>query len=223
LSGLSFTDGITYTFPDGTTLTPKAFIVVASNTFEFQRLYGIATEHGYSGSLSNGGEHVELQTSTNEIVISFTFYDTIPWPTEPDGDGYSLISAETNPTGDPNNVEYWAVSKNLNGSPMANDENSIVTEINSVVLVDNPDFSVYPNPTSSAINIDFSLQNDEKIEIGLYDLNGRLLQIVANEQLPAGDYSKNVSPGNLHLNSGMYLITLRTKNILATKKLIYNK
>ena len=223
LSGLSFTDGISFTFPNGTTLAPKAFVVVASNTAEFERLYGFSTDFGYSGSLSNGGEHVVLESSTKEIVIAFTFYDTIPWPTEPDGDGYSLISAEKNPNGDPNNVEYWAVSKNLNGSPMADDENSIVTGINSLVIKDNLYISVYPNPTSSSINIDFSITNDEKVEIGLYDLNGRLLQIMVSEQLPSGDFSKYFSLENLNLNSGIYLITLRTVNNLAIRKLIYQR
>jgi len=223
LSGLSFTDGITYTFPNGTIIAPKSFVVVASNPVEFQRLYGFSTDHGFSGSLSNGGEHIELQTSTNQVVISFTYYDTIPWPVEPDGDGYSLISAETNPTGDPNNVEYWAVSKYMNGSPMTNDEGSIVTAVASFATPEKPDFSLYPNPASSSVNIDFSLANNGEIEIGLYDLNGRLLKILVNEQLPFGDYSKNVSIGNLNLTEGMYLITLRSENSFATKKLIYKK
>ncbi|MBK6285137.1 MAG: lamin tail domain-containing protein [Draconibacterium sp.] len=54
LSGLSFTDGIEYTFPAGTTVAPKGFVVVASNPEEFQQLYGFTTDFGYSGSLSNG-------------------------------------------------------------------------------------------------------------------------------------------------------------------------
>ena len=222
LSGLSFTDGISYIFPNGTTIAPKAFVVVASNPQEFQKLYGISTNHGYSGSLSNGGEHIQLETSTNETVISFTFYDSIPWPIEPDGDGYSLISAQTNPIGDPNLVEYWAVSKYENGSPMANDEASIITS--SPVLATNTfNIEVYPNPASSSINIDFSLESAEKIEIGLYDINGRLLQVMVNEYLPDGFHNKFIQLGNSNIKTGMYLVVFKSKNNLVTKKLIVNK
>ncbi len=222
LSGLSFTDGIGYTFPAGTTVGPKGFVVVASNPEEFQRLYGFSTDFGYSGSLSNGGEHVELQTSTNETVISFTFYDTIPWPTEPDGDGYSLIAAQTNPTGDPNMVEYWAVSKYLNGSPMADDEASIVTNT-PVFATKSFNLEVYPNPTSSSVNIDFLLDGDEKIEIGLYDINGRLLSTLVNEFLTEGYHNQTVQLNNMNLKSGIYLVVFQSKDNLVTKKLIYQQ
>jgi hypothetical protein len=222
LSGLSFTDGITYTFPTGTTIAPKAFVVVASNPAEFQKLYGFSTNHGYSGSLSNGGEHIELVTSSNETVISFTFYDTIPWPTEPDGDGYSLIAAQTNPTGDPNMVEYWAVSKYLNGSPMIDDEASVIT--NTPVFATNQfNLEVYPNPTSSSVNIDFSLENDEKVEISLYDMNGRLLSTLVNEFLPEGYHHQSIQLNNMNLKTGIYLISFKTKDNLVIKKLIYQQ
>lgn len=222
LSGLAFTDGISYTFPIGTTIAPKAFVVAASNPTEFKKLYGISTIYGYSGSLSNGGERVELQTASKETVLAFTYDDSIPWPVEPDGSGYSLISAQTNPTGDPNQVEYWAVSKNLNGSPMADDENSITTDIVSVSFADNFYLSVYPNPSSSSITIDLSLNNAEKVDIGLYDMNGRLLQTLVNQFLPEGFHNQNVQLNSLNINAGMYLIVFRSENNSVTKKLIYN-
>lgn len=222
LSGLSFTDGITYTFPEGTTIAPKEFIVVASNPAEFQQLYGFSTSHGYSGSLSNGGEHIELKTSTNETVISFTYYDKSPWPTKPDGDGYSLVSAQTNPTGDPNMLEYWAVSKYLNGSPMIDDEASVIT--NSPVFASTTfNLDIYPNPTSSSVNIDFQLEEAEKIEIGLYDINGRLLQILVNEYMPEGFHNKFIQLDNSNIKTGIYLVAFKSKNNFATKKLIYNR
>ncbi|MBK6285325.1 MAG: lamin tail domain-containing protein [Draconibacterium sp.] len=222
LSGLSFTDGIEYTFPAGTTVAPKGFVVVASNPEEFQRLYGFTTDFGYSGSLSNGGELIELETSTNETVISFTFYDTIPWPTEPDGDGYSLIAAQTNPTGDPNMVEYWAVSKYLNGSPMADDEASVITNT-PVFATKSFNLEVYPNPTSSSVNIDFLLEGDEKIEIGLYDINGRLLSTLVNEFLTEGYHNQTVQLNNMNLKSGIYLVVFKSRDNLVTKKLIYQQ
>jgi hypothetical protein len=222
LSGLSFVDGITYTFPDGTKLAPNAIIVVASNPFEFERLYGISTQHAYSGSLSNGGERVILQTQTQEAVLDFIFHDSLPWPVEADGDGYSLVSVETNPTGDPNNHEYWTISKYLNGSPMADDESSIITDV-FVAETREFELDVYPNPASASVTIDFSIDKNEKINIGLYDINGRLIKTLVNEPLFEGFHSRHVSLNTLDIKPGIYLITFQSESNVTTKKLIYNR
>lgn len=221
LSGMAFTDGIQFTFPEGSIISPGAFFVIASNTTEFYNLYKIQTGFQYSGSLSNGGETVTLQTTSNQNIISFTYSDSIPWPVEADGDGYSLVSKLTNPTGDPNLVDYWTISKTQNGSPGADDSGSI-TSVTEMPLA-NLDFMIYPNPSSSGINIGFTVNSNEKTEIGLYDLNGRLLQYLVNEQLPTGEHSKYISPDNLNLHPGMYLITMKSESNYKTKKLIYTR
>ncbi len=222
LSGLSFVDGITYTFPDGTTLAPNSFVVAASNPYEFERLYGFGTEHGYNGSLSNGGERVILETPTQEAVLDFTYHDTLPWPEEADGLGYSLVSVEDNPTGDPNNHEYWTSSKYLNGSPMADDENSIITDV-FVAETREFELDVYPNPASTSVSIDFSIEKNEKVNIGLYDINGRLLHTLVNEPLFEGFHSRHVALNSLDIKPGIYLITYQSESNIITKKLIYNE
>lgn len=219
LSGMAFNDGIQFTFPAGSKIAPGAFFVLASNQTEFANFYKFLADFQYSGSLSNGGETITMQTASKQNVISFTYSDSIPWPVEADGDGYSLVSKQANPTGDPNDVNYWTISKFENGSPGADDTGSITAA--PEMLLTNSGFRIYPNPATSGINIDFALNKTENTEIGLYDLNGRLLQILVNEQIPAGDYSKYFSLDNL--NAGMYLINLKTENQFATKKLIYNK
>ncbi|HKJ78842.1 MAG TPA: lamin tail domain-containing protein, partial [Prolixibacteraceae bacterium] len=220
LSGLAFTDGITFTFPEGTTIQPGAFVVLASNMEEFAKLYGFAADFGYSGSLANEGERVVLETATNEEVIAFTFSDDEPWPLEADGDGYSLVSAEDNPLGDPNLAEYWTTSKEINGSPMSDDLNSITTSA-PFITSNSFEWNIYPNPAASFINIDFLLATDETIEIGLYDFNGRFLQVLAREKLPAGEHNRGIQLNRLNINSGMYLVTFRSGSHFATKKLVY--
>ena len=222
LSGLSFTDGIEFTFPEGTTLAPNSFVVLASNMDEFNSFYGFPANFGYSGSLSNGGEKIDLKTATGDIVISFTYSDEEPWPKEADGEGYSLVSLEQNPTGDPKNVEYWTISKYENGSPGTTDGNSIVTGTD--ILASNPiEFKVYPNPASSTIYIDFSINDSEKVEVGIYDINGRLMHQLINEQFSSGFYNRYYQIDNLGLSPGMYLVAFRTKNSFETRKLIFSK
>jgi hypothetical protein len=221
LSGLAFTEGIRYIFPVGSTIAPNSFIVLASNKAIFTNYYGFAPYDEFSGNLSNGGEKIVFATATSQLVFSFTYSDKAPWPVEADGDGYSLVSFHVNPTGDPNNVDYWKISKNKNGSPMDDDLMS-VTGIQDITAATNFDFQLYPNPAASSFNIDFNLTSVEKVEILLFDLNGRLLELLVNEQMQSGYQSKFIQPRNLK-NSGMYLIVLKTRNAFVTKKLVVNK
>ncbi len=220
LTGLSFTNGIEFTFPEGTSLAPATFVVIASNAFEFNAHYGFEADFQYSGSLSNGGEKIELKTGEGEIVISFTFSDENPWPEEADGEGYSLVSYQKNPTENPDLADYWTISKNINGSPGLDDEISL-TEISEKPAGNSTDFLIYPNPASSAIYMDFNLNRNENTEICLFDLNGRLLQIMLNENLPAGNHSKFFKLDKYQLNPGIYLVTFRTANNSFARKLIY--
>ncbi|MDF7801336.1 lamin tail domain-containing protein [Pontiellaceae bacterium B1224] len=66
LSGVTFTRGINYTFPDGATLAPGGFAVLARNPVDFAQRYPAITPDGdYPASkLDNSGERVELALGT---------------------------------------------------------------------------------------------------------------------------------------------------------------
>jgi hypothetical protein len=221
LSGLSFITGIYFTFPPGSTLAPGSHIVLASDRDEFKNFYGFSPHYEYSGQLSNAGEQVILVTANNLTVFDFTYYDHLPWPVEADGQGYSLVSKEINPEGNPNDVDYWTLSGMINGSPMDDDLHS-VTSITEVHASNVTDFILYPNPADNWLNIDFYLNDAEKTTIELIDLNGRLLHSLAVEHLQAGYHSKQVNLSDLSLASGLYLITFRTSSSVSAKKLVYN-
>jgi hypothetical protein len=65
--------------------------------------------------LSNGGEQVILLGPAGETIQTFTYSDDPPWPTSPDGNGYSLEII--NPLGDPSSPANWRASALLGGSP----------------------------------------------------------------------------------------------------------
>ena len=66
------------------------------------------------------------------------------------------------------------------------------------------------------------LEGEEKIEIGLYDINGRLLSTLVNEFLTEGYHNQTVQLNNMNLKSGIYLVVFKSRDNLVTKKLIYN-
>lgn len=219
ISGLSFTDGITFTFPEGTVMQPGTFVVIASNGVEFRNFYGFAADFVYSGSLSNGGEKIELKTAAGDIVISFTYSDEDPWPVEADGEGYSLVAVEQNPTGNPDSPDYWTISKNINGSPGKDDEKS-TTAIHEITNPVSADFRIYPNPASESVFVDFSLKKEGEVTIGIFDLNGRLLQMPVNEKVEPGNHTRLIDMKRINLPDGIYLISFQTKEFSTTKKLV---
>ena len=78
LSGTSFTDGITFVFPDGSGLGPEERLVIVRNREAFQTRYPSVTnvaEGVYEGKLNNGGEQVRLIDADGDKLISFEYMD----------------------------------------------------------------------------------------------------------------------------------------------------
>ncbi|MFC1781474.1 lamin tail domain-containing protein [Planctomycetota bacterium] len=116
LSDWSFTDGITYTFPQGTTMESGEYLVVSENAswqsskFPDARIIG-----DFGGNLSNGGENLVLSDHNGNPVDKVRYYDGGAWPEYADGGGCSLELIE--PFANNNRPEAWAASNELARSP----------------------------------------------------------------------------------------------------------
>ncbi len=173
LGGLVLDSAVYYVFPENEILEGGEFYVVSSKTDKFYEFYGMESSGNYKGYFSNGGEEVLLHDSNGNPVIHFTYDDKSPWPEEPDGEGNSLVSAVRNPVGDPNQPEYWASSKNVNGSPFADEPSP---SGNNELITENTDVVVYPNPTSDRLTIDVASQSfSNEMEVEIYSVTGNLL------------------------------------------------
>ena len=118
LSGVSFTRGLTYTFPGGTTLAPQERIVLVKNQEAFCSRYGthLRTMGPYTGSLSNSGEVIRLEDPQGEMILEFSYKDS--WYPQTDGLGYSLIIADENASwSDWGNSSQWGPSRLIYGNP----------------------------------------------------------------------------------------------------------
>ena len=91
IGGVQFTNGIDYTFPTNTSLTPGQFIVITSNPSAFQTTYGFAAFNGtpYTGKLADGGERVRLEISGYQLGILDFSYSSSWYPTA-NGTGASI-------------------------------------------------------------------------------------------------------------------------------------
>ncbi|HKX63122.1 MAG TPA: lamin tail domain-containing protein, partial [Verrucomicrobiae bacterium] len=118
LSEFTFTEGITFTFLSGTTITPGARLVLANGTdpAAFTTRYpGVPVTGYFSGNLNNGGERVTLVDRTGSIVASVDFRDTGGWPATADGFGASLELVDL--FGDPDDPANWRASQTTGGTP----------------------------------------------------------------------------------------------------------
>jgi len=121
LSGWEFLNGVTFTFPNGTSIAPDEFIVVAADTDSVMTYYGITNAIGnFSGGFSNSGELIVLADSSGVSVDTVDYDDGSPWPI--DGDGYGSSIEVLDIFADNNDPANWAASLVTVGSPGAENQ-----------------------------------------------------------------------------------------------------
>ena len=92
LTGLSFSEGINFTFPNGATLAAGGTYVIVRNVSAFVSRYPGVNVHGlYTGRLNNDGETLTIRHAVGGEIVSLTYGDRAPWPVTADGHGFSLV------------------------------------------------------------------------------------------------------------------------------------
>jgi len=104
-------NGLDYTFPDGSTLGPKQYLVLARNPAAFAATFGtsIPVFGQFNGRLDKDGETLTLlrPVGTNEVVVDRVKYETArPWPQGPLSTGSSIQLID--PLQDNSRAGNWA-------------------------------------------------------------------------------------------------------------------
>ncbi len=79
----------------------------------------------------------------------------------------------------------------------------------------------YPNPFNPSTTIDYSLAEHGSITIKVYNLIGKEMATLVNEEKPAGNYSVKFDASSL--SSGVYFYTMKSGNFTQTRKFILMK
>ncbi|MDG2123228.1 MAG: CotH kinase family protein, partial [Verrucomicrobiales bacterium] len=109
LSGLTFTSGITFAFPQNTNLAPGGLALLVADTAGFQAAHGngLPVIGEYTGNLANGGEKIQLDDTTGNPLLFFDYSDN--WFELTDGDGFSLVLRDTSaPVYTFGQIDQWA-------------------------------------------------------------------------------------------------------------------
>lgn len=82
-------------------------------------------------------------------------------------------------------------------------------------------FSMTPNPVSSSgTKIFFYLEEKQHVILNIYDIRGKLISQILNEELEKGEYSHQWVP-ETDLRHGIYLIIIKAGKEKDTKKFTY--
>ncbi|MBI3870414.1 MAG: lamin tail domain-containing protein [Verrucomicrobia bacterium] len=159
LSGLAFTDGVTFAFTNATRLGPGQFWVIVRNPALFHARYPGAPIHGvFTGKLDNGGETLRVKHVLGGTVFTVGYKDSLPWPIAADGYGFSLVPKDANPTSNSEDGAQWRASANPLGSPGADDPAPTLVPIVVNELLTHTDLPQVDavelfNPSSAPVNI----------------------------------------------------------------------
>ncbi|MDA7862350.1 lamin tail domain-containing protein [Akkermansiaceae bacterium] len=90
LSGYRFTDGISFTFPDSTTLNSGDYLLFAQDPASITSAFGEDSLGPWMGQLKNSGERVVLEDSAGNVIDEVDYQLGFPWPTVGDSPSKSI-------------------------------------------------------------------------------------------------------------------------------------
>lgn len=75
----------------------------------------------------------------------------------------------------------------------------------------------YPNPFRSETTIRFSLPQQSRVNLSVFDVNGRLVKVIVNESRDAGTHAVSLNTGTL--GAGLYYYKLQAGDFSAVRKM----
>lgn len=186
LDGFKFSDGLSFDFKTGKRLFPGEGIVLTNDTLLFSNKYGFGAFGQYNKQLDNAGEQLVFQNRLSQSVDSVAYSDSLPWPVNADGSGFSI---EIINSGSDNSVaSNWKASTKINGTPF-----QMQTATDQEPLF-------YPNPFSDKVFVDF-LNPDlayKSFQTEIYNLTGSMVKSVESYgngtviEIPMDDVTKGI-------------------------------
>lgn len=83
------------------------------------------------------------------------------------------------------------------------------------------EFSVYPNPASDMMNLSYTLPEESKMEISIYDVSGKPVRDLGRSGGQAGEYRKEIALGDL--TAGIYFLRMTVNGQTINHKFVVYK
>ncbi len=163
---------MTYTFPADSHLAARDSLVLCSDSAAYVDFYRHTPFGEYDRKLSNKDENIVLADAWGNVIDEVHYFDSEPWPTEPDGLGpyLQLIDLDS----DNSLPESWTAA----------------IYYDNLEAVSDNDFSVYPNPSNDVLHI---ISDKEFTTVEIIDLTGKTIvktaeNMVDVSSIPSGLY-----------------------------------
>ena len=219
------TEGM-YRFPDGSSLNAGDVSVMASRSSGFQALYGILPDFEVINTVIFVPDMVaeplwasgpfEMSNFGDEILVLdpyFTAVDvvtyengTYPGVNRNHGVGTGLSIERELP------IDTNDCVVDFRDQPVPTPGEPWLPAVGAPITSTSPQlFTLSPNPMTSQTTVRFELKKPIQASVGVFDVQGRLVQTLADEPLAAGIHTLHwdgSSSGGTQVSSGVYVIRL---------------
>ncbi len=164
-----------------------------------------------ASEINNQGFHIERRDNKNEEWKNIDFVNGNGTTTEPQS--YSFVD-ENLSTG---KYQYRLKQTDFDGT--FEYSNTIEVEVSIPTR-----FSLnqnFPNPFNSVTSIQYAIANKQFVTLKVYDILGKEIATLVNENKEAGNYSVDFNAAELP--SGVYIYQLSTADFTQIKKMILTK
>jgi hypothetical protein len=191
----------------------------------------VHTQSTRNSQLGDGGASGGLDDRFDIILVSQTIMDAGGITIDPDSYtafGNDGLHFNNNINAQPNNAvspevaealyrssDHLPVFADFDFGPIVSVEDDFIYP-SSITLNDN-----YPNPFNPETTISFNLPESQLVELTVYDILGRKVEVLFNGHAPSG--TTNLSFDAKNLSSGLYFYKLATKSGILSKKMLLMK
>jgi hypothetical protein len=111
MQGWTLSKAVDFTFP-AYNLQPGEYVIVAVDSVAFEQAFQLPA-FKFDGGLNNTGETILLSNSSGAFADSVAYRDSGDWPSQPDGNGPSLVLCDYD--ADNNNPANWKAASTGSG------------------------------------------------------------------------------------------------------------
>ncbi len=212
-------------FPSGISLAPGEYLVICRNLEDF-RAYNPSITNSIGDlpfGLSSQGDILRLYDDEGKLMDAVDYFINSPWPDNASGTGATLELVE--PGIDNMLGENWQAI-GIGGTP--GKSNFGYLDIDPVEIAEplTSVFECFPNPFVDFTTIQFHVNAEGYYRLEVFDINGRLIEVLVNEYLIEDNYYIDwygTNQYNEELKGGVYTVRLSNENKVETIKLIMLK
>ncbi len=194
--------------PQGTDIPSGGYLVFCENSSQFDARHpGVLNRIGDLGfGLDNGGDIIRLYAPDGTLQFSLCYDDEGSWPTDPDGNGYTLEILD--PALNVNDPVNWFAGC-PGGSPGVAYDPECASAVDPAPI--GIPLNLYPNPAEDFVGV--QVPESYSGLIILQDLCGRILREMKME-------GQNGSLDLAGLSAGLYVVVGNTNGVMVAKKLV---